>query len=292
LLPADVLPDAPAGAALAAAGVDPATANSLFRSAAVVLYQGGAVVGAALLWWQSPSRHRPRPPPGRPDRPGRRDRPVLAALSIASLLLLAGAVAAPQLSDDYGPLRLFQQALTVLAIAVVLAVATVLRRLSPVMADRVAVGVAVGCLLTTSGVVPQLTGGYPPQLNLNNAGNYYRAYYTEKSDLSTSRWLDSHLSRTAVIVADGRDSTNLRGLTGLWPLTGLVPGAVPAYASVLVTTTDGRSATATAVVGDRVLRYEFPLACVAAGRPLLHIDGVHRLYGAAVRPDQPSTGKR
>lgn len=274
LLPADVLPDTRAGTALTDAGVDPGEANSLLRTAAVVLYQGGAAVGTILFWWLIWRRRRWR-------RPGASDRLVLAALAAASLVLLAGTVAAPQLSDDYGPLRLFQQALVVLAAAIVLTVATVLRRLRPATVDRIAVGIAVGCLLTTSGVLPQLTGGYAPQLNLNNAGSYFRAYYADTSDLAANSWLDSNVRSGSVVVADSRDSANLLGLTRLRTRTGLAPGVVPVAEPVLVTSADGRSATATAVAGERVLRYEFPLDCVTSGRQLLHVDGVHRIYGPA-----------
>ena len=271
LLPADVLPDTRAGAVLTGVGVDPGRANSLLRTAAVVLYQGGAAVGAVLFWWLA-WRHRRR-------RAREPDRLVLAALATASLLLLAGTVVAPQLSDDYGPLRLFQQALVVLAAGVVLAVATAFRWLRSVAVDRIVVGIAVGCLLTTSGVLPQLTGGYAPQLNLNNAGSYFRAYYAQTSDLSSSGWIDDNLDHTLVLVADSRDSANLLGLTRVKARTGLAPGVVPVAEPVVVTSADGWSAVATAVAGDRVLRYEFPLDCVAAGRPLLHVEGAHRIYG-------------
>lgn len=274
LLPGDLLPTAPAGTALAAVGVDPGAVNSVLRTAAVVLYQLGAVLGTVLLWWVGRSRR------GRRHQLPGADRMVLAALATASLVLLAGTVLAPQLSDDYGPLRLFQQSLAVLAVAVVFGVATVLRRLGAGAADRVVLGLAVGCLLTTSGVVPQLTGGYAPQLNLNNSGDYYHAYYAEPADLATSSWVDGHLRPGSVVVADSRGSANLRGLTKLYPRSGLAPGAVPADEAVLVST-DGRFVVATAVAGDRVLRYEFPLSCVTAGRPLLHTDGQLRVYGPA-----------
>ncbi len=273
LLPADVLPTTPVGTALGDVGIDPGSANSALRTAAVVLYQVGAVVGTLLLGWLAWTRRR---------RPGRAPEPallVIGALAAASLVLLAGTVAAPQLSDDYGPLRLFQQALTVLAAAVVLAVTAAARRLREAGVDRLAAGIAVGCLLTTSGVLPQLTGDYAPQLNLNNAGSYFRAYYAQSDDLTTSSWIDTTYGRGAPIVADSRDSANLRSLTRLRPRTGLAPGALPRGEPVLVTSPDDRTAVATAVVGDRVLRYEFPLSCVSSGRPLLHTDGGHRVYG-------------
>jgi hypothetical protein len=188
-------------------------------------------------------------------------------------------VLAPQLSDEYGPLRLFQQALTVLAVAVVVTVAALARRLRAGAGDRVAVGIAIGCLLTTSGLVPQLLGGYSPQLNLNNAGAYYHAYYAQESDLNADSWVDGHLDHGRAVVADSRDSANVRALTGLFPRTGLAPGVVPLTEPVIVTSPDGQVATATAIVGDRVLRYQFPLECVTAGRPLLHAEGPLRVYG-------------
>jgi hypothetical protein len=275
LLPADVLRTTPAGTALADVGIDPGTANSALRTAAVVLYQVGAIAGTALLCWLGWSRRRR----GRPVEP---DRLVVGSLAAASLLLLAGTVVVPQLSDDYGPLRLFQQALTVLAAGVVLAVATAVRKLrAGAAADRMVVGIAVGCLLTTSGVLPQLTGDYAPQLNLNNAGSYFRAYYAQSDDLATSGWIDANFGPGSAMVADSRDNANLRALTRLQPRVGLAPGAVPRAEPVLVTSDDGRSAVATAVVGDRVLRYEFPLSCVSAGRSLLHADGGHLVYGPA-----------
>jgi hypothetical protein len=304
LLPADILPRTPIGSTLARIGIDPGALNGRLRAAAVVLFQGGAVLGIALLGWQSlatpglvhlrwgdPQAGGARAPAERsggdaagagPGRPSPAE--VIAALGIAALVLLAGMVAAPQLSDDYGLLRLFQQALVVLAGGVVLALVLALHRLCGATTGAVAGALVVGCLLTTSGVVPQLTGGFPPQLNLNNAGGYFRAYYTTAADLRAAQWIDGHLETGRLIIADGRDTANLRGLTRLTPHTALAPGAVPASELVQLTTPDGRSVVATAAVGDRVLRYSFPLRCIAAGRPLLHAEGSHRIYGpAAVR---------
>ena len=92
-----------------------------------------------------------------------------------------------------------------------------------------AVAIAIGCLLTTSGLVPQLLGGYSPQLNLNNAGAYYHAYYAQESDLNADSWIDGHLDHGRAVVADSRDSANVRALTGLFPRTGLAPGVVAGH---------------------------------------------------------------
>jgi len=300
LVPADTLPVTAAGAALARAGLDPAVVNPALRSAAVALFEGGAIVGTGLLWWQTRRRGvagcRPR---AAPERPGPAAE-LLAVLGAGALVLLAGTVLAPQLADSYGLLRLYQQALAVLAALVVLAVAAPLGRLAGWRRGRaerqgragrrVAVAglgtgaAVVGCLLTTSGLVPQLTGGYPPQLSLNNAGPYFRAYYAGPGDVAAAAWIGRHLSPRSPVVADSRDTANLRSMTALLPREGLAPGAVPAAAFVELSTVDGHSAVAAASVGDRVLRYSFPLSCVTAGRPLVYAAGPHRLYGPAVAP--------
>jgi hypothetical protein len=279
LLPADVLPRTPVGAALARVGLDPAALNGGLRAAAVVLFQGGAVLGTGLLGWRVLACLGD-------DRPAWGSAAVLTALGVGALIPLVGTVVAPQVSDDYGPLRLFQQSLGVLSASIVTAVGTLRRPLGLVargVAGPAAGGVAgalvVGCLLTTTGVVPQLTGDFPPQLNLNNAGPYYRAYYAAAADLRAAAWTRRHVPAGTVVAADSRDTANLRSLTGAAAREGLAPGAVPAWDLVQVATPDGRSAVATAVVGDRVLRYAFPLGCAAAGRPLLHADGGRRLYG-------------
>jgi hypothetical protein len=216
---------------------------------------------------------------------------VLPELTAAALALLATTVIAPQLSDSYGLLRLYQQVLVVLAPAVLLALIAPLRRLTGAPArwrrlgmDAVVGAAAVGCLLTTTGLVPKLTGDYPPQLNLSNAGTYFRAYYATPADVAVMGWVTANVAGRGFVVADGRDSANLRAMTPLYPLEGLVPGAIPPESYVAVTTVDGQTALAVAIVGDRALRYTFPLDCVGAGRALLYTAGPRRIYGPVTQP--------
>jgi hypothetical protein len=98
------------------------------------------------------------------------------------------------------------------------------------------------------------------------------------------RWVTANIAGRGFVVADGRDSANLRAMTPLYPLEGLVPGAIPPEGYVAVSTVDGRTAIAVAIVGDRALRYTFPLDCVSAGRVLLHTAGSRRIYGPVTRP--------
>ncbi len=276
----DELPPTRLGTAVASMGVSPTRLNSLVRQGFVVLFQLGAVAGCVLLWW----------------RPRRRSAAVLVAeLTTAGVGLLGVSLVVPQLTDSYGLLRLYQQLLPVLGIAVLIALiagvgaaarlgttaasATTGRRRGPRSTVAVAVTLVVAaCLVTTTGLLPRLTGGYPPQLNLANAGPYYRGYLAGPEDVGAAQWIRDHLPADAWVVADSRDTANLRAFTGLSPDEGIAPGAVPADAYLLLTV-DGTDAVATAVVGDRIIRYVLPLGCLTDGRSVLHIDGSHVLYG-------------
>jgi hypothetical protein len=204
---------------------------------------------------------------------------VPAALGGAALVLLGAVVALPQLSLNYGLLRLFQQFLVLLAPLVVLALTTVLggfRRRGPAAC---AAAVVTACFVSTSGVLPQAVGGYPPQLNLNNAGPYYRAWYAGAADVAAARWLGTSIPAGAVVAADSADTALLRATTPFDPREGVAPGVVPAGAYLWTDDAGGGWARAVVVADDRILTIVFPLRCVAAGRPLLYSRDGRLVYG-------------
>jgi len=269
VLPADELPVTAAGHLVRDAGLPPATLNGLARKAAVVLFEAFAVLGCLLLW----ARLR------RTSRVPRPARTLVAEWSLAAVLLLALTVVAPQIADSYGVLRLYQQLLPVLGVCVVAVPAAVvswLRR--PRWTGAIVTVVALATLVTTSGLLPRATGGYPPQLNLANAGPYYRAYLAGPDDVALAEAVAAAVPAEAGIVADSRDSLDLRALAGRQPAEGVGPGAIPDDAYLVVTRFRADQAVAVAVVGDRVIRYVFPLAAVTTGRRLIAVTGDHLLY--------------
>jgi hypothetical protein len=133
------------------------------------------------------------------------------------------------------------------------------------------------CLITMTGLLPRITGGYAPQLNLANAGPYYRGYLAGPDDVGMAQWVRDNLPPDAWVVADSRDTANLRALTGLSPDEGVLPGVIPDDAYLLLTL-DGTNAVATAVVGDRIIRYAMPVGCLTAGRSVVHAGAAHVLY--------------
>jgi hypothetical protein len=261
------VPRTRAGDVLAAVGAAPETINVWWRRLAVVLYQFGALAGTVLFALYGIR--------------GAGNARLLAVLGAAAHAVLAATVVLPQISVDYGLLRLFQQSLVVLAPAVVLALTGAARLLGARAAALVSALVVTGCLVSTSGLGPQLIGGFPPQLNLNNSGAYHRAYATSADDLDVARWVDTHLGAGVLLSADSADFRTLRSTTRLYPLEGVAPGMVPAEAYLQVTTAGPDRAEAVAIARDRIITYTFRLSCVTGGRPLLYGAGVHRVYGPA-----------
>jgi uncharacterized membrane protein len=112
----------------------------------------------------------------------------LLALSCSCLLALALFTILPQLAVDYDVTRLFQQSLMVLWLPSILFAEKLfffMRRYALVGAA----GLFAFLYLNLSGFIPQLTGGFPPQLPLNNSGVYYDFFYTHTSDINGTQWL-------------------------------------------------------------------------------------------------------
>jgi glycosyltransferase involved in cell wall biosynthesis/uncharacterized membrane protein len=111
------------------------------------------------------------------------------SLVLASTLLLVLMVLVPQLSVEYSVTRLFQQDLAIIGLPIILATQLLTKKFGS-YAIYVTAAFFVFLFLHLSGLVPQLLGGYPPQLSLNNAGTYYDIYYEHKGELISAQWID------------------------------------------------------------------------------------------------------
>lgn len=152
--------------------------NRLVRDLIAKLLQVLLIVGCIVLWWRI-----------RKKRHGKYDLYVLSLCGGCAVLLVALTVL-PQLSIDYGVLRLFQQLLFILALPIIAALVWLVSR---VVKNPTTIYVSVGIFLAgiflhTSGFIPQITGGYNPQLSLNNAGHYYDAYYATRAEQAAADW--------------------------------------------------------------------------------------------------------
>ncbi len=168
------------GEALAKTGLDVAGLNTLIRLSVARLLQVLLLAGMILAVLA-------------------RRRPVFRAtsdqllLSLGALGLIAVLTVLPELSVDYGVLRAFQQGLFFFAPFIAGASVWIFR-----WAGKRATGLAFGMVLVLFldlvGVVPKLLGGYPPQLHLANAGQYYDIYYLHPEERAAINWVQDHAS--------------------------------------------------------------------------------------------------
>lgn len=94
----------------------------------------------------------------------------------------------PQLSIGYDVTRLFQQSLAVLWMPILLFLGIMFAWLGTYKKIAIATFLVL-IYLNLSGFATQLTGGYLPNLALNNSGLYYNFFTTHKSDVTAAKWL-------------------------------------------------------------------------------------------------------
>ena len=174
------LPLTPAGRALRHVGVDVAAVNDVVRQLAARLLQVLLLIGLAVTIW------------------ARRSRPIplnrtLVTLAFGSVIVIGVLTVLPQLSVDYGVLRAFQQGLFFWSPFIV-AGSLWLFGWTWHRGVPMSCALALVLLLDLTGVVPTLTGGYPPQLQLANAGQYYDLYYTHAPEVAAAKWVQAQLA--------------------------------------------------------------------------------------------------
>lgn len=166
-----------AGRQLHSLGVPVAAVNGALRAGIAAGLQVLIVLGLIVTLVTRRARQRAFTPT--------RDQLVLAVGALGMLALLT---VVPQFSVDYGLLRAFQQGIFFFGPFMA---AGLLWIFGWCRSARVPVACAalVAAFLDLSGVVPQLTGGYPAQLALNNSGQYYDLYYPTPPEIEAAYWL-------------------------------------------------------------------------------------------------------
>jgi uncharacterized membrane protein len=202
IVAAEELPATTLGKSAEAVGIDVSTINRLLRGGAPILLQLFIGLGFVLVLF---GRAR-----------GFRVSPEFVSGAAACIVVIALNVLLPNVSVDYGILRTFAQGLFWLAPFLAVGSIQAFGWLGRTSAVSVALSVAVLFFLSLTGVIPQLLGGYPPQLHLNNSGRYYDDYYLHGQDVSAMKWLQGR------IAADQTPSVQYDKGGGFYELSGKV----------------------------------------------------------------------
>jgi hypothetical protein len=263
------LPDTTLGRYIAKTGIQPSTVNNTFRQGSAKILQIFVFVGLIAIVL------------------GRR-RWLLAVdsdwilMACGALTLLLITVAVPSISLDYGVLRAFQQVLILLAPLVVIGSLTVLSPLGARWAFRIGATFAIAFFVSLTGLMPQLTGGYAPQLNLNNEGLYYDVYYTQPQEIAALGWLAA-VTKAApghepVFQSDLLTYLRLRVYTPLGLTSEFYPPLLRKDAYVFVGTPTLQRGVATVSYSGDILTYKYPLDYLKKEKNLVYSSNGVQIY--------------
>jgi uncharacterized membrane protein len=208
----------------------------------------------------------------------------LFALSCAALLVVALQVVLPVISVNYGVLRAFLQALIVFGPFVAVGSLFISKFLGYKWSHRFAYAVSILFFLSLTGVIPQITGGYPAQLNLNNSGQYYDIYYTHPQDISAIEWLQRTVTVNSIrqgqseLEADQYTFRQLQTFTSLSPVDDIFPPLLRKNAYVFLGYANVVNDQSTFSYEGDLITYKYPSGLLQSRDDLLYSSNGARIY--------------
>jgi uncharacterized membrane protein len=205
---------------------------------------------------------------------------------VGTIFMLALVTEFPDLSVDYGILRVFQEALILIAPVLVLGSIVTFRPFGELWATRIAAVICISIFISTTGLLPQITGGYPAQLNLNNSGLYYDLYYTHPQEVSAVNWLARQPDVPAVLAAgvQASDPSNRFTFTSPSDITGseytmdMYPTLVTRSGWIILSYDAVHTGQATTGYNGNLLTYVYPIELLQINKNLVYNNGGAEIY--------------
>jgi uncharacterized membrane protein len=207
-------------------------------------------------------------------------------LCVGSVFVVGLLTVLPGLSVDYGVLRAFQEALILIAPVLVVGSLALFRPVGKRLAPMLAAAVCVVILISTTGLLPQLTGGYPAQLNLNNSGAYYDLYYTHPQEASALNWLAVQ-PNVAAVLRNGVQAesfthkyyfTTPADATGEEGVVDIYPSLIRQSSWVLLGYSNVQTGQASVYYDGEVISYIYPIALLRTTKNLVYNNGGAQIY--------------
>jgi uncharacterized membrane protein len=253
------------------AGVSPTTVNTVMRGFLADYYQVAAIAGLGVVAW----RYRRKTGV----TAGAREYLLLGLASFAGLIAV---VVLPNLSVEYGLLRAFQQALLLLAPLAAEATIAGARLIAFRWAPKVAISFGVVAFASLIGFIPQVLGGYPPTLNLNNDGTYYNDYFLHTQEENGISWLVLHVgSGSAAVQSEIQtDRYTFFLINGTQARTSgdIFPTLIQRHSYVFVGYSTVTRDIASISVNGNTVSYRYPLALLNDHKNLVFASNGSRIY--------------
>ena len=264
------LPLTSAGRALNHVGVAPSSVNDVMRSMAAKGEQVFLLIGMLALVLSK----RRRGTVGR----------EYYYLCIGAIAALVAITVLPNLSVEYGLLRVFQQALLVIAPVIVVGSLALFRPLGTRWSGLLASGVGLAIFSSTTGLIPQALGGYPAELNLNNSGQYYDLYYMTPQQVAAVDWLMGKPGTLPSGIqvddypAERFAFTSPSTVTGRQYLSDVFPTFLQWSSWVVVDTSMLQTGTATVSINGNYIAYRYPFGLLNREKNLVFDNGGAKIY--------------
>ena len=200
----------------------------------------------------------------------------LIALGCGALVIVALQVILPVISVNYGVQRAFLQALIGLSPFVAIGSSVIFRPLRERWGLCASLVTAILFFLSLTGVFPQLFGGYPAQLHLDNLGQYYDIYYLHPQEITAIEWLQSHVSNSSAgqiqseVETDRYTFSQLQTFTGLNPVNDIYPTLLRKGAYVFLGYATVTKDQASFSYGGDLITYQYPMGILNSTKNLLY----------------------
>jgi uncharacterized membrane protein len=270
IIPEPNIPITALGSLVDDTGLNVSIFNSVVRAGAAKLLQLFVAVGllAAII------------------TKGRRSRSFieLITLSSAALIVVILQVILPAISINYGILRAFLQSLIVFGPLVAVGSSVIYKPFGKRWSLRASSITAILFFLSLTGVLPQILGGYPAQLHLNNSGEYYDIYYLHPQEISSIQWLQGHASTNSVdqiqseVETDRYTFRQLQTFTDLSPINDIYPTLLRENAYVFLGYTTVSKDQATFSYDGDLITYTYPINLLNSTKNLLYSSNGARIY--------------
>jgi uncharacterized membrane protein len=196
-------------------------------------------------------------------------------LCLGSMAMVAVITVLPNLSVDYGILRAFQEALILLGPVLVAGSIAAFSPLGRVRALKASAAVCLGIFVSTTGLLPQVLGGYPAQLGLNNSGQYYDVYYMHPQEVAAVSWLAGNPG----VLPDGIQAENFTDrfmfnapaeVNGDQVISDIYPTLVSRSSWLILSYSNVRTGQATTDYDGDLLTYEYPMGFLRDTKNLVY----------------------
>jgi uncharacterized membrane protein len=199
------------------------------------------------------------------------------------IVMLGLVLVLPNLSIDYGIVRGFQQSLIVIAPVLVLGALATFSPFGRTAALRMCAVLAVAIFISTSGFLPQVLGGYPAQLSLNNSGQYYDVYYEHPQEVAAVSWLGNQPD----VLADGVQAsftsnrfafTTPSEVNGREVVGDIYPPLVRVSSWVVISDWTMHSGLTASYFNGDLITYKYPLKFLQVNKNLVFNDGGAEIF--------------